>query len=152
MHAASWPRVKWLRPSWSRKDFLTACGSVLVGTISLISHRLVSSCVVLLGPLGGRSVSSLGSLGGLGIFGPSCGLPGGIWAPGPLLGRSWPLWGRAWPAPGSLLGRPWRPLGRSRWPLGRQMAAQGKPKRPPDGAQEVSGTGSCGMCGNTNIC
>ena len=48
MHEASWPRVQWQRLSWSRKDFLTACGGVLVRTISLGgASYLVSSCVVL---------------------------------------------------------------------------------------------------------
>ena len=47
MHEVSWPRVKGLRPTWSRKDLLTACGSVLVVTISLGASRLVSSCAVL---------------------------------------------------------------------------------------------------------
>ena len=87
MHEASWPRVKWLRLSWSAKDFLTACGSVLFGTVSRVSSRLVSSCVVLLGPLGNRSGTSFGSLGGLlgaGPLGPI------LAALGPLLGRSWP--------------------------------------------------------------
>ena len=140
MHEVPWPGVQWLRLSWSRKDFLTACGSVLVDTIFLISSRLVSSCVVLLGPLGGRSGSSLGSLGA--SWGPLWALLGGIWAPGPLLGRSWPLWGRAWPAPrsswaglgcssavlGPILGRSWPLLacfGASWASLGAYWAALG---------------------------
>ena len=149
MHAASWPRVKWLRLSWSRKDFLTACGSVLVGTISLISSRLVSSCVVLVGPLGGRSGSSLGSLGCLleASWAPLWALLGpprrhlGPWsAPGPLLAalgpclaRSWgllgpilaalgPLLGRSWPDLRPGFGASWASLGASRAALGSESS------------------------------
>ena len=68
------------------KDFLTACGSVLVGTVSLVSSRRVSSCVVLLGPFGGRSGTSFGSLGG-------------------LLGTSWGPLGSSWGSLGGVLGR-----------------------------------------------
>ena len=48
MHGVSWRRVKWLRPSWSRKDLLTACGSVLVDTISIGASRFVSTASLLL--------------------------------------------------------------------------------------------------------
>ena len=48
MHEVSWRRVKWLRPSWSRKDLLTACGSVLVDTISIGASRFVSTASLLL--------------------------------------------------------------------------------------------------------
>ena len=130
MHAASWPGVKWLRLSWSRKDFLRACGSVLVGTISFISSRLVYSCVVLLGPLGGRSRGSLGPLGGLlGPPGASLGPPRqhlGPWsaprqllaALGPCLARSWEPLGPALAALRPFLGRSWPDLGPLLAPLG----------------------------------
>ena len=69
MHEVSWRRVKWLRPSWSRKDLLTACGSVLVDTISLGASRLVSSCgVPLLDPSGLVSVLCLLVLSPLILF------------------------------------------------------------------------------------
>ena len=69
MHGVSWRRVKWLRPSWSRKDLLTACGSVLVDTISLGASRLVSSCgVPLLDPSGLVSVLCLQVLSPLVLF------------------------------------------------------------------------------------
>ena len=69
MHGVSWRRVKWLRPSWSRKDLLTACGSVLVDTISLGASRLVSSCgVPLLDPSGLVSVLCLLVLSPLILF------------------------------------------------------------------------------------
>ena len=117
MHEATWPWVNWLRPSWSRKDLLTACGNVLVGNIFLVSSRLVSSCVVFLGPLGGRSGASFDLREGL--PGASSGPPEGPLAasggPGPLWSRSRPLWVRPWPALGDLLRLRWRLLGRS-WP------------------------------------
>ena len=69
MHEVSWRRVKWLRPSWSRKDLLTACGRVLVDTISLGASRLVSSCgVPLLDPSGLVSVLCLLVLSPLILF------------------------------------------------------------------------------------
>ena len=123
MHEASWLLVKWLRLSWSRKDFLTACGSVLVGTISFVFSRLVSSCVVLLGPLGGRSESSLGSLGRL--LGSNLGPPGASpAASGPLV-RSWAAPGRSGAVPGPLLGAPGPALAALRPFLGRSWAAPG---------------------------
>ena len=78
MHEASWPRVKWQRLSWSRNNFLTACGSVLVGTISLVSSRLASSCVVLLGLLGFARGALLALLGA--SWGSLGGLLGDLWS------------------------------------------------------------------------
>ena len=131
MHEASWPRGKWLRPSWSRKDFLPVCGNVLVG-ISLVFSRLVPFCAVLLGPLGGRSGASVGSLGGFwgawlsppaaspaasGPLGRSWSAPGRSGAvPGSLLGASWAGLGGSWAALGPILGRSWPLLARS-WGL-----------------------------------
>ena len=133
MHEASWPRVKWLRLSWSRKDFLTACGSVLVGPISLVSSRLVSSCVVFLRPLRGRLGAAFGPREGL--SGSSLGPPGvpraASGALGPLLGHCWPLWVRAWAAPGDLLALRWRLLGRSWADLGPLLGPPGPLLGPP---------------------
>ena len=117
MHEVSWRRVKWLRPSWSRKDLLTACGSVLVDTISIGASRFVSTASLLLSYL---------------IVAPLVASPLDVTLLGFALGLLWsrlqafrkalgePL-GASWGPFGALLGTPWRPLG----PLGRSGAAPG---------------------------
>ena len=105
MHGVSWRRVKWPRPSWVRKDFLSVCGIVL-GSIAASRYYLLACCGASWKPLRrlwGTSWAS-GSLRG---FWPALGRP---WArpgrpPGPLLA-----------APGLLLGLSWAALGRS-WRL-----------------------------------
>ena len=59
--------------------------------------------------------------------------------------------GRSWKPLGALLEASWSSLGRFRRPLGRQKAAQRRPKRSPNGAQEGSRAGSCGICRNLKI-
>ena len=146
MHEASWPRVKLLRLARSRKDFLTACGSVLVGTISLIS--LVLSPLVLFswgllgaarepllvplwasrGPLRALLGAPWRPLGSPGRSGASPGPSGSV--PGPLLGASWAALGVSWAALGPILGRSWPLLARSWGLLGVSWGLLGRSWQP----------------------
>ena len=117
MHEVSWRRVKWLRPSWSRKDLLTACGSVLVDTISIGASRFVSTASLLLSYL--IVAPLIASPFDVALLGFALGLPWSrLQAFRKALGE--PLGASRGPL-GALLGTPWRPLG----PLGRSGAAPG---------------------------
>ena len=117
MHEVSWRRVKWLRPSWSRKDLLTACGSVLVDTISIGASRFVSTASLLLSYL--IVAPLIASPFDVALLGFALGLPWSrLQAFRKALGE--PPGASRGPL-GALLGTPWRPLG----PLGRSGAAPG---------------------------
>ena len=117
IHEESWRRVKWLRPSWSRKDLLTACGSVLVDTISIGASRFVSTASLLLSYL--IVAPLIASPFDVALLGFALGLP---WSRLQVFRKALgePLGASRGPL-GALLGTPWRPLG----PLGRSGAAPG---------------------------
>ena len=117
MHEVSWRRVKWLRPSWSRKDLLTACGSVLVDTISIGASRFVSTASLLLSYL--IVAPLIASPFDVALLGFALGLPWSrLQAFRKALGE--PLGASRGPF-GALLGTPWRSQGH----LGRSGAAPG---------------------------